>query len=277
MTPDTRFCSRSGRNVPIVKTPTAGFADGGLAASIVDGGGGLIMRMLAERPRFIADGSVSSARGGEELERKVVRIAERQARAVRSGDNAPVVDAESVETQLPLLKFAPIGARERDVIEARPSRIERQTGGNWVGELVQAEQRRAEAPNDVAERAGVLVQDRLGAEEFRVPRDAYGEIAHGECNMSDRWEVRHSFLLEVGDVQPAASPSTEHRPMVDTRISAESRGRAAELARSRFMRRKPILNPLRTPDVRRIPFELQTPVASANPIGRATRRNAHAS
>jgi len=58
--------------------------------------------------------------------------------------------------------------------------------------LVQAQERAAvEHPDDVVERAGVLVEDRLGVEESAVPGDAALQVAHRESDVSEGGELRH--------------------------------------------------------------------------------------
>ncbi len=51
---------------------------------------------------------IESLRGGrEELERKIVRIAKRKARAVRGVDDASMLDAELIQAPFP--RFKPVG------------------------------------------------------------------------------------------------------------------------------------------------------------------------
>ena len=62
-----------------------------------------------------------------------------------------------------LHELSPIRATERDVVKPWPQLIERLCTRR-AGMAVNAEQRAAEEPHDVVERAGVLVEHRIHAE-----------------------------------------------------------------------------------------------------------------
>src|SRR5689334_14504219 len=81
---------------------------------------------------------MASGRRAEQLERDVVGIAERQARAVVRVDDAAVLDAERVEVLLPLLELGAVRAAESDVVETWTTLFER-VGGLQLGEAVHAE------------------------------------------------------------------------------------------------------------------------------------------
>ena len=70
--------------------------------------------------------------------------------------------------RFPLSKLGPVRTTKRDVVKARPQLIKRLCT-RWGGMLVNAEQRAAKEPHDVVERAGVLVEHRIGAEQSLIP------------------------------------------------------------------------------------------------------------
>ena len=125
----------------------------------------------------------------KELQCNVVRIAERQARAVWRIDDAAVLDAENIQPRLPLFQFGSAGAGEGEVIEPGPSLVKGFTSME-IRKLMDANQGLApEKPNDVMEGARVLVDHRLGPEQPLVPRSAAFEIGDSERHMSDAWEI----------------------------------------------------------------------------------------
>src|SRR5205823_11946878 len=66
--------------------------------------------------------------------------------------------------------------------------------------LVDPEQRGAtEQPDDVVERAGVLVEHGLGVEETLIPSGAASEVAHGDSDVGNAGKRSHraSFLPKV--------------------------------------------------------------------------------
>src|SRR3954451_10527827 len=98
---------------------------------------------------------VRSGRRAEQLERDVVRIAERQAGAVVGIHDAAVRDVERVEVLLPHLELSAVGAAEGDVIETGTMLFER-LAGLQLGEAVHPEQGVAEQVDRVMEGACVL-------------------------------------------------------------------------------------------------------------------------
>jgi hypothetical protein len=89
-----------------------------------------------------------------------------------------VRDAQLVQAGRPLGQFGAARAAERDVVKPRPALVERFLAVQ-VGEAVQPEQGAAQLVDDVPERAGVLVQDRLDAEDAGVSRLAGRQVGHG--------------------------------------------------------------------------------------------------
>lgn len=111
-----------------------------------------------------------SAGGSEELQRDVVRIAERQARPIRRVHDAASGDIQLAQSSFPFCKLRAVGTGEREVIEANSALVEWFVA-HWVRELVEADECLADEPDDVAERSGVLVEDGFRTEERFVPRD----------------------------------------------------------------------------------------------------------
>src|SRR5215211_7753574 len=136
--------------------------------------------------------AVPSGGWGEELERDAVRVAEAQARAVAGVLDLAVGDAQLVQPAGPLLQLGPVGAAEGKVVQADAVLAEVALGGRG-GVLVQAEQGAvAEQVDGVVEvRVGVLVQHRPGVQQGLVPGDADGQVADGERDVADGWEVGH--------------------------------------------------------------------------------------
>jgi len=130
----------------------------------------------------------------EELQGDVVRVAEREARAIRGVDHSSVSDAKIIEAFLPRLQLCTVGASEGDVVKPRPQLVEA-VGGRGLAVLVNAEQRAPKEPHDVVERAGILVQNRCGVEELLVPGAALTEVIYRHSNMGERREVGHVKLL----------------------------------------------------------------------------------
>src|SRR5215212_8807049 len=112
-----------------------------------------------QRPRGRSAESESSQSAGrrEELQRDVVRVSERKARPVRGVDDAAMGDPERLQLGLMLLEVRATATPERNVIEAWPQLVERRVAAR-CRVLMDAEQRRAEQPDDMMERAGVLVE-----------------------------------------------------------------------------------------------------------------------
>jgi transposase len=131
----------------------------------------------------------------EELQRDVVRIAERKTRAIRRIHDPAVLDAQLTEFGFPLVEFAAVCARECQVVESRSQLSERVATGR-KRELVKSDERlTAEHPYDMAKRTGVLVDNGLGTEECLIPRDASIQVAHGECDMGNRGKLCHVCSL----------------------------------------------------------------------------------
>jgi hypothetical protein len=110
-----------------------------------------------------------------------------------------VGDPQLVQPARPLLQLRPVGAAEGDVVQADPVLAEGLIGrGRPV--LVQAEQGvAAEQVHGVVEvGVGVLVQHRLGAEQRLVPGDADGQVADGDGDVGDGWEVGHGCSFPDG-------------------------------------------------------------------------------
>src|SRR5439155_17883683 len=77
------------------------------------------------------------------------------------------------------------------MIEADPALVERLVARR-VRELMDAHQRLTEEPDHVVERSGVLVDDRLRAEQLFVPGDASTKVAHRQGDVRDCGELSHS-------------------------------------------------------------------------------------
>src|SRR5262245_30305678 len=120
-------------------------------------------RATAPTPCVDVMGARSGGRA-EQLERDVVGIPEGQARAVVGVDDAAVGDSQLVETGLPLLELVPVLAAEGHVVESGTMLLER-LGGLELREAVHTEQGVAEQVHGVVERAGVLVEHGLYAEQ----------------------------------------------------------------------------------------------------------------
>jgi len=110
-----------------------------------------------------------SSRGSEELQRDVVGIAERKARAVMRVHDPAVLDSQLAESGFPLFEFAAVRASECEVVQSNASLVE--TFGAAVRELMKGDQGLARRPYDVAKRASVLVEDGLRTEECSIPRN----------------------------------------------------------------------------------------------------------
>src|SRR5664280_1586650 len=106
----------------------------------------------------------------EELQRDVVRIAERQARAIGGVDDPAVRQAQLVQSCLPIRQIRSVGARERQVIQTDPALVEGLIA-RWIGELVEPHQGLTDKPDDMAEGSGIFVEDRCRAEQRPVPGD----------------------------------------------------------------------------------------------------------
>jgi hypothetical protein len=92
--------------------------------------------------------------------------------------------------RFPLSKLGPVRTTKRDVVKARPQLIKRLCT-RWGGMLVNAEQRAAKEPHDVVERAGVLVEHRIGAEQSLIPGPAPIKISDGHGDMRNRGKLSH--------------------------------------------------------------------------------------
>src|SRR5512133_2426800 len=90
---------------------------------------------------------------------------------------------------LPPRQLVTVRAAERDVIESHPPLVEAFIT-NALRELVQAEQRVTESEHDVPERARVLTEHRVGADEAPIPRNALGQVPDCECHVPDLREFR---------------------------------------------------------------------------------------
>jgi hypothetical protein len=126
----------------------------------------------------------------EELQGDVVWVSERQARPIGRVDYPAVGDPKGVQMRFPLSKLGPVRTTKRDVVKARPQLIERLCT-RWGGMLVNAEQRAAKEPHDVVERAGVLVEHRIGAEQSLIPRPAPIKISDRHGDMRNRGKLSH--------------------------------------------------------------------------------------
>jgi hypothetical protein len=113
-------------------------------------------------------GTAPDQAGGANSSRAMLSgVAEREAGPVAGVDDVAVRDAEAIEVCGPLDELGAVGATEGDVVEARGVLVE---GGVAVQrrEAVEPEQGAAERVHDVAERAGVLVEDGFDAEHLGV-------------------------------------------------------------------------------------------------------------
>jgi len=125
-----------------------------------------------------------SGRRREQLQGDVVRVAERQARTVARVLDLAVGHAQRVQAGGPLGQLGAARAAERDVVKAGPALVECVLAVQ-VGKAVQPEQRAAQLVDDVPERAGVLVQDRLDAEDAGVPGLADRQVGHRYGDVRD--------------------------------------------------------------------------------------------
>jgi len=171
-------------------------------------------------PRSRGDGDVRSAAGRrEELQRDVVRVLERQAGPVGRVDDLSVLDAQLVQPSLPLLEVGAGRDAERDVVQAAPVRVERAGVAQPIGEDMQPQQAVADGEDDMAERAGVLVEDRLGADQPRVPGHADGRVGNRDGDVGEAGECGHgvSLPLEYSDVQHLNVYARARRPRIGNR------------------------------------------------------------
>src|SRR5262249_35778391 len=84
----------------------------------------------------------------------------------------------------------------RKMVETDASFVER-IRALQIRKLMQADQGAADQPDDVTERAGVLVEDWFGVEQRFVPRHAAIEVAHCQGNVRDCRKVGHDSLLDA--------------------------------------------------------------------------------
>ena len=98
---------------------------------------------------------------------------------------------------------------ERDVVEA-DAELAEVAGRRRRAVLVEADQGAAadQVHRVVQVGVGVLVDHGLGVEERLVPRDAHGEVAHGQRDVGERGELGHvvpSLLVRVGHCAACSS------------------------------------------------------------------------
>jgi len=108
-------------------------------------------------------------------------------------------DAQLVEPRRPLLEFGSRRAREREMVQARAGLVERCCPGGLVG--VDAEELAARQRPDrvvVGPLALVLVENRIGTEQGRVPASAAVEVADGDGDVRDGGEVGYGEPLGSG-------------------------------------------------------------------------------
>ena len=97
------------------------------------------------------------------------------------------------------MKFAAVGASEREVVQTRPTLIER-IRSMRIGELVDADQCLApEEPYDVVERTRVLIDDRRSPDEVLVPGPTPTEIGDGQRHVRYAGEFGHDTSLKPLD------------------------------------------------------------------------------
>ncbi|HXW80101.1 MAG TPA: hypothetical protein VEJ84_11425 [Acidimicrobiales bacterium] len=138
----------------------------------------------------------------KELQRNVVRITERERRAIGGIDDTPIFDAEVIQPRLPPFQLGPVGAGEGEVIEAEPPLVKGFSPVE-IRELMDAYQGLAsEKPYDVMEGTSVFVDYRLAPEQPLVPGSADGEIGDSEGHMGNSWEICHDFLFLRGRIPP---------------------------------------------------------------------------
>ncbi|GAA0897447.1 hypothetical protein GCM10009557_72130 [Virgisporangium ochraceum] len=119
-------------------------------------------------------------------------------------DDAAVRDTEVVEVLPPSVEGRPVRARERDVVEAHAALVEGGTGGRR--ERVQTDQlTTTDREHDVVERAGVLVQDGVDAEQAPVPGDAGGQVGHGQRDVGEGRELRMTPTVDAAVAVPLQS------------------------------------------------------------------------
>src|SRR5437773_336336 len=91
-----------------------------------------------------------------------------------------------------------------------------------------AEERAAEQPHHMVERAGVLIQHRRSIEELLIPRAASVEIRDRHCNVGNSWEVghRHTSVVDLSARQPSTASGNVCHVQKLTKRSAFSMRRA---------------------------------------------------
>ena len=137
-------------------------------------------------------------------------------------DDLAARHAQLVEPGGPPGQLLAAADAERDVVEARAALVELLLAGQH-GEAVQAEQGVAECVDHVPERAGVLVEDRLGAEYAGVPLLARLDVGDGDRDMGNgghRGGVGHRIapvvrlkLTRRASVRRATAEHRQRRPI----------------------------------------------------------------
>lgn len=132
-------------------------------------------------------------RWSEELKSDAVWIAERQPRAIGRVDDPTVLDAQVVQSTLPLHELGPVATRERQMVQARTTLVER-LGALEIGERVDPDECPAHEPDDMVEGTCVFVDHRIGAEQPLIPGAAALEVAHCKGDVRDCREVGQRVL-----------------------------------------------------------------------------------
>ena len=120
--------------------------------------------------------------------------------------------------RFPLSKLGPVRTTKRNVVKARPQLIERLCT-RWGDMLVNAEQRAAKQPHDVVERAGVLVEHRIGPEQSLIPGPAPIKISDCHGDMRNRGKLSHHVPNSSGTYSTKQAPP----PRGDSRRGSDPR------------------------------------------------------
>lgn len=157
---------------------------------------------FADAPLLLTDADVllrieqRLSPAGRRTPARVVRVAEGQPGPVVRLHDAAVLDAELVEPGTPAFQLGQVAALERQMVQPGAVLVETLARRRRrVG--VQPEQlATVEGEDGVVEPAGflVLVEHRLGTEQFAIPADAAVEVGHRDGDVGDLGESGHRWL-----------------------------------------------------------------------------------
>jgi len=109
-------------------------------------------------------------------------------------DDPSVPDPERVEPRLPRLQLGPVRDPEGEVVQPHAVLVE-PVGPAASRELVEAEERASrQQVHGVVVAPGVLVEDRLRPQQPLVPRDARGQVGHGQRYVGHARELGHRAI-----------------------------------------------------------------------------------